>query len=134
MAKPTAPPGSLDPAQRMLADLFGRQAPAGAVPGMDVIERADEVIVRAAVPGVRKDDLEVSVSGTLLTLRCAERAAHKEELGEYYRRELPRGFSRSLVLPAEVDEAKASATLRDGLLELRLPKPERQRRHRVRID
>lgn len=124
---------ALDPTSRMLGELFGRQPPG--TPGMDVIERHDEVVVRAAVPGVKKEDLDISVSGTLLTLRCDAREGGKSEEGEYYRRELPHGaFSRSLVLPAEVDEAKAKATLKDGVLELRLPKPEKLRRHRVRID
>ena len=130
-----AAPLSLDPAQRMLGELFSRHAPAGLAPGMDVIERGDELIVRAALPGVKKEDIEISVSGTLLTLRCASREARTEEQGEYYCRELPRGaISRALVLPAEVDESKAQATLKDGILELRLPKPEALRRRRIRID
>lgn len=124
---------ALDPTQRTLGELFGRPPPGA--PSMDVIERHDEVVVRAAVPGVKKEDLDISVSGTLLTLSCKASEAKREEEGEFYRRELPHGaFSRSLVLPAEVDEAKAKATLKDGVLELRLPKPEKQRRHRVRID
>lgn len=92
--------------------------------------------MRAAVPGMRKQDLEVSVSGTLLTLRGHAMAVQaKEERGEYYRAEIPRGpFERTLALPAEVDDAKAKAALKDGVLELTLPKLEKARRRRIRID
>jgi len=144
---PHPAPWVLDPMERMHDDLFGRQSmrPAGGkhpfaalpalAPSMDVIERHDEIVVHAAVPGVRKEDIELSVSGTLLTIRCQARQEKKEEDGEYYRCELPQGsFSRALALPAEVDEAKAKATLHDGILELRLPKLEKGRRHRIRID
>lgn len=143
---PRAAPLVLDPMDRMLDDLFGRQSmrPAGwkhpfaalppLAPSMDVIERHDEVIVRAAVPGVKKEDLEVSVSGTLLTIRVETREEKKEEDGEYYRCELPHGsFSRALALPAEVDESKAKATMKDGMLELKLPKLEKGKRRTIRI-
>jgi HSP20 family protein len=128
----------LDPMGSMLTDFFGHRPPAPAAlgPSLDVIERDDEVIVRAAVPGMRKQDLEVSVSGTLLTLRSNGAAKPpKEEEGEYYRAEIPRGpFERTLALPAEVDESRARARLKDGVLELTLPKLEKTRRRRIRID
>jgi HSP20 family protein len=129
---------SLDPMNSMLTDFFGHRPPRPADPGpaLDVIERDEEVIVRAAVPGMKKQDLEVSVSGTLLTLRSSGAAKQaKEEEGEYYRAEIPRGaFERTLALPAEVDDARARATLKDGVLELALPKLEKARRRRIRID
>jgi len=142
---PRAEPLVLDPMAHMMDDLFGRQVlrPAGSrrpfaglpplAPVVDVIERDEEIIVRAAVPGVKKDDIDLSVSGTLLTIHCRMREAADEE-GEYYRAELPRGsYSRVLALPAEVEEAKAKATLREGILELVLPKPHKSRRHRIKI-
>ncbi len=104
-------------------------------PSVDVIERPDEIVVRAALPGVKKDEIEISVSGTLLTLRGKGREPKREEQGEYYRAEIPHGaFSRTLALPAEVDESKAKATLAEGVLELTLPKPLKATRRRIRID
>ena len=105
-------------------------------PSVDVIERPDEIVVRAALPGVKRDEIEISVSGTLLTLlRGKGRQPKREEQGEYYRAEIPHGaFSRTLALPAEVDESKAKATLAEGVLELTLPKPLKATRRRIRID
>jgi HSP20 family protein len=128
----------LDPMDRMLTDFFGHRVPRPAAlgPSLDVIERDDAVIVRAALPGVKKQDLEVSVSGTLLTLRgTAPAKPARPEEGEYYRAEIPHGpFERTLALPAEVDEAKGKATLKDGMLELVLPKLAKARRRRIGID
>lgn len=127
----------LDPMDRMLGEFFGHRPPrpAAPAPSLDVIERDDEVLVRAALPGVTREDVEVSVSGTLLTLRGRTKEGKKEEQGEYYRSEIPHGtFERTLALPAEVDESKAKATMKDGMLELTLPKLERARRRRIRID
>lgn len=134
---PHVVPAILDPMDRMLGNFFGHRPARPAVPApmLDVIERDDEVLVRAALPGVRKEDMEISVSGTLLTLRGTTREGKTEEQGEYYRTELLHGaFERTLALPAEVDEAKAKATLKDGMLELTLPKLEKARRRRIPID
>jgi HSP20 family protein len=126
----------LDPMDRMLGELFGQRpaAPGALEPLVDVIERDDEILVRAAVPGVKKHELQVSVSGTLLTLRGAP-AQREDDKGEYYRAEIPRGaFERTLALPAEVDDSKAKASMADGVLELILPKPQQARRRTIRID
>lgn len=135
---PHGVPSILDPMDRMLGDFFGHRPARPAVPApmLDVIERDDEVIVRATVPGLKKQDLDISVSGTLLTIRGdTKEEKKKEEEGEYYRSEIPRGpFARTLALPAEVDESKAKATMKDGMLELTLPKLEKARRRTIRID
>ncbi len=104
------------------------------LPRVDVIDREAEVIVRAALPGYRKEDVEVSIANGVLTLRGETRAESKEEKGDYYCREILRGeFARSLALPADVDEAKASATMKDGILELVLPKLEKSKRRTIPI-
>ncbi|HUK05850.1 MAG TPA: Hsp20/alpha crystallin family protein [Burkholderiales bacterium] len=103
-------------------------------PNVDVIDRDDEVVVRAEVPGYRKEDIEISVSDSLLTLKGEVRREEKEEEGDYFRSEISRqAFSRSLVLPAEVDDAKAKATIKDGILELTLPKREKSKRRSIAI-
>src|SRR5574341_294592 len=101
-------------------------------PSVDVIDREDEVVVRAEVPGFRKEDIDISVSGRMLTIKGETKAEEKEEKGDYYRCEIRRGaFARSLALPAEVDEAKAKAAMKDGVLELTLPKVEKAKRRRI---
>jgi len=104
-------------------------------PKIDVIDRDEEVVVRAEVPAVKKEDLEVSVSGNLLTIRGETRHEEKEEKGDYYRCEISSGaFSRMVTLPAEVDESKAKASLKDGVLELTLPKLEQAKRRTIKVD
>jgi len=103
-------------------------------PKVDVIERDAEVVVRAEVPGVAKDDLDISLTENTVTLRGKTRHEEKEEKGDFRRMEISRGeFSRTLYLPAGVDGAKASAKFRDGVLELTLPKLKKSERHTVKI-
>ncbi len=104
-------------------------------PKVDVIERDAEVVVRAEVPGVAKDDLDISLTESSVTLRGKTRHEEKEEKGSYRRMEISRGeFSRTLHLPSDVDASKASAKFKDGVLELTLPKLKKTQRHTVKIE
>ena len=125
---------------RLFDDFFGRRwmRPFGDLsgfePDVDIIDRDDEIVVRAALPGFKKDDIEVSVSGTTLTLSGHTSAEEKEEKGSYYRAEIVRGsFMRTIALPAEVDDDNAKAAMRDGVLELTLPKVEKSKRRTISI-
>lgn len=114
----------------------GRLAPPfeGRMPSVDVIDRDDEVVVRAEVPGVDKKDLDVSMSDSEITIKGTTSREEKEEKGEYYRHEISRGsFSRTVTLPATVDSEKAKAEFKDGLLEIHLPKAEKAKRHHLSI-
>lgn len=115
--------------------LLGREIAAGEVraPNVDVIERDEEVLVRAELPGVEKKDIDVSVSDSSLTISAAPRAA--EEEGEYYCCEIGgTPFMRNVQLPVEVDSEKARAEFKNGLLELHLPKTEHARRRAISIE
>ena len=142
-----ARPALFGDVDRMFDDFFGRRwlRPFGwerplaelqaLAPSVDVVDREDEVVVRAEVPGFKKEDIDISVSGTMLTIKGDMKAEKKEEKGDYYRCEIARGaFARTLALPAEVDEAKAKAAMKDGVLELTLPKLEKARRRRITIE
>ena len=136
-----------DEMERMFEDFFGRgwmrpwrwERPflgeqALAAPKVNVVDRDEEVLVEAEVPGVEKDDLEVSISGNMLSIRGKSEHEEKEEKGNYYRSEITRGsFARTLTLPAEVDEAKAKAELKDGVLHLALPKADKAKRRLLKI-
>lgn len=105
------------------------------MPRVDVIERDTEVIVKAEMPGVSKDDVDVSVTDTTVTIKGETSHEEKEEKGDYYRSEISRGsFSRTVALPANVDSDKARATFKDGILELTIPKVEKAKRKSVTID
>jgi HSP20 family protein len=104
-------------------------------PRTDVIDQEEVVLVRALVAGYRKDDLDVVVGDRTLTLRAAPQPEDAAARGHYYRHEIARGgFSRSLELPALVDGHKAKAKVRDGILEVTIPKQDAARGHRVEVD
>lgn len=107
----------------------------GTAPRVDIINRDNEIVLRAQIPGVDKKDLEVSMSDNTVTIKGQTSHEEKEERGDYYRRECSSGsFSRTLTLPADVDGAKAKATFNDGVLELTIPKSEESKRHNIQID
>ena len=93
------------------------------MPSVDVSETEKDVLVKAELPGMDAKDFEVSVQGRLLSIR-GERKHETEEKSEHFHRvERSYGsFSRSVELPAEVDEAGVEATYKRGVLSLRMPK------------
>jgi HSP20 family protein len=136
--------------ERMFDEFFGRSwlrpfrfermpelsaAWEGRMPKLDVVDRDNEVLVRVEVPGVKKEDLEISVTGDLFTIKGKTRHEEKEEKGDYYRCEVSQGsFSRTVTLPAMVDEAGGKAQLKDGMLEVTLPKTEKSKKRAIKID
>ena len=106
----------------------------GKTPSVDVIDRENEVVVKAELPGVDKKDLDISVTNNTVTIKGKTSHEEKEEKGDYYRCEISRGeYSRTLALPAEVDESKAKANFKDGILELTLPKKEKAKRRKIDV-
>lgn len=107
----------------------------GKLPKVDVVDREKEVLVRAEVPGVEKDKLEISVTETSVTIKGTAHHEEKEEKGEYYRCETTHGeFARTVALPAEVDSEHTKAKYKDGVLEITLPKVKKAHRHTVNIE
>lgn len=107
----------------------------GKTPSVDIIERDAEIVVKAELPGVDKDDIDISVTERSVSIKGSTSHEEKEEKGDYYRSEISRGsFARSLPLPAEVDESKARASFKDGILELTLPKKTKSRRQKINIE
>ncbi len=104
------------------------------VPAVDVIDRDDEVLVRAQLPGMEKDEVEVTVGDDYLTIK-GEKREEKEEKGEFYRSEIHYGsFSRTIHLPSTVDGDKAKAKYDAGVLEIRVPKLEKIEKRHVKIE
>lgn len=101
---------------------------------VDLYETGDEVVVVASVPGVRSEDIEISVQADVLTIRGASPAAESADQVKYHRRERQGGqFVRQLVLPISVDSERAQARFEDGVLTLRLPKAEQAKLRRIPI-
>lgn len=107
----------------------------GKTPHVDLIEHDDEIIIKAELPGVEKKDLDISLTSTMVSIKGTTSHEEKEEKGDYYRREISSGsYSRTLALPVEVDDTKARAILKDGVLELALPKAEKSKKRTVKIE
>jgi HSP20 family protein len=103
-------------------------------PAVDVSESDGEVIVKMEVPGVEKDQLHLTVSEDRLTVRGETRKETEEKRKNYYRQEIRYGaFQRSVPLPVEVDAAKASAELKNGMLKVALPKSRQPKAHEVKV-
>jgi HSP20 family protein len=104
------------------------------VPKMDIVDRNNDVLVRVDLPGVKKEDVDVSLTDNTVTVKGSTSEEKKEEKGDYYRCETMQGsFSRTMSLPSEVDGSKAKSTFKDGVLEVVAPKLEKARRHSVKI-
>lgn len=104
------------------------------IPSLDMVDRDDEVLVRAEIPGIEKKDINVSISDSVLTIRGETSAESKEEKGDYYRHEISSSsFARSVALPGNVDESKVVANLKDGILEVKLPKAESSKRRTIAV-
>jgi HSP20 family protein len=105
------------------------------VPKVDVVDREGEVFVRAELPGFSKEEIDVSVNDSTLTIKATHESDQEDSEEDYYRREIACSFvSRTVSLPAEVDGAKAKATLKDGLLEFTVPKMAKSKRQKVKIE
>lgn len=90
---------------------------------VDVIDRKNEICVRAELPGVKKDDLHISIQNDLLKIETGFCKEDVEEEGNYYRRELSRGgYHRTLALPSPVVASDIKATFENGVMELVAPK------------
>lgn len=97
----------------------------GVYPLVNIYEDSDHIFVRAELPGVNPEDLDITIKDQELVLR-GERKIPTEEKGvNYHRRERESGFFRRILrLPAQVDPSKVEATCQDGILTITLAKPE----------
>lgn len=106
------------------------------IPAVDVSENDDHFTVRAEVPGVKKEDVDVTYENGMLTLSAETRSESEEKEGERVIRQERRygKYMRSLRLGADIDESKIKATYKDGVLEITLPKAEEVKPKRISVD
>lgn len=103
-------------------------------PAVEVSDTKDAVVVKAQVPGVSKEHLQITVSDGALTLKGEMKEEEKKEEKNYLRREFRYGaFTRTVPLPAGIQAEKATAQLKDGMLEVTIPKSEEARVKEVPI-
>ena len=101
---------------------------------VDILDREKELFVRAELPGVEKDDVEVTISGDRLMIEAEREFEEEEKKDDYYRHELGYGeLMRTVALPVEVDVEHIEAELKDGILTITLPKIRAAERHTVKV-
>jgi HSP20 family protein len=126
---------------RLFNEFFGRtEGEEGAwlsgawAPPVDIHETDDALIVKAELPGFSKDDVNIELKNNSLTLKGQRRHETEVKEEQYHRRERAYGsFQRTFMLPTTVDSEKVTATYKDGVLELRLPKSEAAKPKRIAI-
>jgi HSP20 family protein len=104
------------------------------IPAMDLVETDEQYVLRADLPGLSQEDINLEFDGDVLTVSGERKSEHEERTDGYYRLERATGsFSRSLTLPEGVDPDAVTATFDNGVLEVRIPKPEQRRPKKVAI-
>ena len=100
-----------------------RRIGGGAYPAVNVYESAEEILIQCEVPGIDREDLDVTITGETLTIKGLKRPLPDEEELNFIRRERGSGqFTRTIVLPDAVDAERIEANLADGIMTIRLPK------------
>lgn len=104
-------------------------------PRVNIIDRDDEIVLEAEIPGIKREDLEISVTENAVTLKGSTHKEEKEEKGNFYRCEIARGsFSRTVTLPATIDTEKTKGAFEDGVLRLTMPKISKATRRRIPLE
>jgi HSP20 family protein len=121
---------------RLFEDSFmrPRASEAGAGIPLDVLMTQDALVVDAALPGVKPEDVDISVLGNTLTISARSSSEERREEGGYLYQEVRRGsFSRAVTLPSNVRPEAATATFENGMLRLSIPKAEEAKPRHIHI-
>lgn len=103
-------------------------------PAIDMYQTKDDVIVKAALPGIKPEEIDISVSGDTLTIKGEFKAEEKVEKDQYVHQERRFGqFCRQVTLPVRVKSDKAQAEFEHGVLRLKLPKAEEVKPKSIKI-
>lgn len=104
------------------------------IPAMDLVEDGDAYVLRADLPGLTEDDVSIELEDNVLTVSGERKSEHEQRRDGVVRVERSFGsFARQLTLPEGVDPARIAATFENGVLEVRVPKPEERKPHKVAI-
>jgi HSP20 family protein len=104
------------------------------MPSVDIFEEGDDVVVKAELPGIRKEDIDVNMTDNTVSISGEKKKEEKVEQKNYYREERSYGsFTRSFRLPVEVHTDKAKASFKEGVLEIRIPKTEEAKKKEKKV-
>jgi HSP20 family protein len=103
-------------------------------PALDVYQTASEVVVKAALPGVKPEEVEITISGDVLTIKGETKAEQEVKREDYLYQEQRYGaFTRSITLPSALNTEKAEATFEDGVLTLTIPRTEEAKPKAIKV-
>lgn len=101
---------------------------------IDVYQTPDDIIVESTIAGVQGDDIDIDVTSEKVTIRGNRKKENKVSIGDYYYQECFWGkFSRSIILPEEIDPDKAHSSLNNGVLTITLPKVKRDVARKIKV-
>jgi HSP20 family protein len=132
---------------RMMEDFFGRrfrplwperwfrtEAMEVSMPAVDLFEEKEDIVVKAEIPGMDKENIEVNLADHTLTIKGEKKKEDEVKEENYYRAERSYGsFVRTLELPKEVHADKVKATFKNGVLEIRMPKTEQAKAKEIKV-
>jgi len=99
---------------------------------VDVFQTEDELIIESAIAGLKGSDLDIAIEGDKVNIRGKREKPTKEDRVNYFYQECYWGsFSREIILPVEIDPSKAQAVFKEGVLIIRMPKIEREKKRKI---
>ena len=115
-------------------DVIGRETAGVLEPPVEVAEGENEITVKMLVPGVEKDQLQITIDEDALTVRGEVRKEQEEKKKNFFRQEIRYGaFQRAVRLPAEVEGGRAVADLKNGTLKITLPKSKQPKGQQIKV-
>lgn len=101
---------------------------------VDVYQTEDDIVIKSTIAGVTAEDMDISITNDMVTVKGGRNPDERVKQSDYYYRELYWGpFSRSIILPEEIDADNAKASMKNGVLTIRLPKLAKSRIKKIRI-
>jgi HSP20 family protein len=105
------------------------------VPAIDVIDEDDALVIRADIPGMKPEEVKIDLHDDVLTVHGEHEESSEDKNKRYVRRERRFGaFTRSIALPPGVDASEIKAKSRDGVVEVRIPKPQRTEPKSIEVE
>jgi HSP20 family protein len=101
---------------------------------VDVYQTEEELVIQSAIAGIKSEDLDISIeSDTVIIKGVRERPGEEKERNYFYQECYWGPFSRKIILPCEVDSSRATATMKEGVLTIRMPKIEREKKRKIAV-
>ena len=101
---------------------------------LDVYQTPTEVVIKSTIAGVKPEDLDISINNDMVTIKGKREKVEEISVKDYYYQELYWGtFSRSVILPVEVDADESQASMKNGILTIRLPKMEKEKHRKIKV-